>query len=848
MLIPNALEGTATADLLKRIDEAANARGLFAKRVWNASRYGGSAVYSLWRADALLHTLDLGEAEGKTPKARSYKKLEEFLLRVEQEPVLAADDLPTQPLPGPYLLLDDHRTHLHTLGVRWDRDGKRWLAPKAKFDDAVAYLAPRKCVSLGRLTREHEAIVKAIVPETARSMNKDSYEHTVIAKYVDQVRESIKRNDTWVSLGRDFPKTANDELYTYAGARWNGSGYSVRLDDEAKAREIIEKHRRLEVEQEEKARLARLAAVAAEKAAGIIRWREGEGYGGERLPEGELVFRAPEPGAERRWYVVTECRSSYFREDGMSFGVGDDQGYVFDFVARPATDEEAAPAEAAHRARQDAFRQRAEDQERRRREAREWAATHLAGVVATPTLPEGVVVGPLVWEPALRVASDIAGTLGDDGIAYDQAVITEGVHAGAVLYRQTASHSDYDSTTYYVPPAVEEAAVRAEWERVSSRAGDAQAAAVCLIELAYRDREQAKKDAGDASAHPGLAESALVRMAEVVGAEELAALARGGDGGDGGDGGGGVCRLYAHYSNVHYHGIDEAAAAYGFKIELMTQESGANRFTGAAEGREAEREEREIRRRLPEDVVNDSQLHYSICRDTDGRRRWVRVMVFRFIDRWLPLDEVLALPPVRAVHEQGVMTPDEQRALLEARGHAGWSPRRITLFPDGRRELEATHYNAQTKLIETVTLPLPSENAPLGSDERADLGEQLIEGGARLQEREERERAERERAAARKLYQRPTLERVVSRLVLERREDDRSSSGEWAEVARAVLQHADGREEVVYTAAEGWWHRGGEDADAHETVTVHDGEAQARAAVGLPLPGANRRQQSGRRR
>lgn len=33
----------------------------------------------------------------------------------------------------------------------------------------------------------------------------------------------------------------------------------------------------------------------------------------------------------------------YIREDGLSFGVGDDTGYIYEVAARPATEEEAAP-------------------------------------------------------------------------------------------------------------------------------------------------------------------------------------------------------------------------------------------------------------------------------------------------------------------------------------------------------------------------------------------------------------------------------------------------------------------------------------------------------------------------
>lgn len=64
----------------------------------------------------------------------------------------------------------------------------------------------------------------------------------------------------------------------------------------------------------------------------------GQGYGGHDYRVGE-TFR------DRKHGLVTVLSSSktYYREDGMSFGVGDESGYVFSAVVRPATDDESAP-------------------------------------------------------------------------------------------------------------------------------------------------------------------------------------------------------------------------------------------------------------------------------------------------------------------------------------------------------------------------------------------------------------------------------------------------------------------------------------------------------------------------
>jgi len=72
---------------------------------------------------------------------------------------------------------------------------------------------------------------------------------------------------------------------------------------------------------------------------------EGEGYGGYERHIGE-VFAAPKRFQDKGdWLIVVkELSPQYYREDGLSFGVGDDRGYIFKHVVRPATDDESLPA------------------------------------------------------------------------------------------------------------------------------------------------------------------------------------------------------------------------------------------------------------------------------------------------------------------------------------------------------------------------------------------------------------------------------------------------------------------------------------------------------------------------
>jgi hypothetical protein len=66
----------------------------------------------------------------------------------------------------------------------------------------------------------------------------------------------------------------------------------------------------------------------------------GEGYGGSPFLTGQ-VLRNPR-NKEQILFVITP-KQRYFREDGMSFGVGDESGYIYSAQCRLATDDEAAP-------------------------------------------------------------------------------------------------------------------------------------------------------------------------------------------------------------------------------------------------------------------------------------------------------------------------------------------------------------------------------------------------------------------------------------------------------------------------------------------------------------------------
>lgn len=98
--------------------------------------------------------------------------------------------------------------------------------------------------------------------------------------------------------------------------------------------------------------------VAEPPAPAPYRLRQGEGYGGRPWTVGEVV-RVPS-GRDGRpfpayadypeYLVVERAGATYYREDGMSFGVGDEAGHVYWAECRAATPAEAAPLVAAAQA------------------------------------------------------------------------------------------------------------------------------------------------------------------------------------------------------------------------------------------------------------------------------------------------------------------------------------------------------------------------------------------------------------------------------------------------------------------------------------------------------------------
>ena len=141
---------------------------------------------------------------------------------------------------------------------------------------------------------------------------------------------------------------------------------------------------------------------------GYHRFQVGSGYGGKPFEVGQVVRFDGAKGLE--FLTVIKASKSYYKEDGLSFGVGDDEGWIYSAVARPSTPEESAPIIA-----EDA-RKKAKLQANTTRHALAKIAREQGELPPGPVVPEG--------EEILDTATPYGGgdwwVIGKDAIWYVQ--------------------------------------------------------------------------------------------------------------------------------------------------------------------------------------------------------------------------------------------------------------------------------------------------------------------------------------------------------------------------------------------------------------------------------------------
>lgn len=267
------------------------------KRTWEFERYGGHALYSLLVFDKHLASLALPSGvEGKTAKSRHYKVLREW----------------------------------------WDAGKTAWEdRANSMRNEILAHRASEQAQreEAARRQREKEECLDREDPWTAVYWK----HYEFVGTCPDYVRKdgnqrawlvrSSKLEDfkawlaphKWRTIGSNFLRKHNDKIKRFGGS-WNGSIWLVPQRNYEAAMKIVQVD------------------------ANVLTISRGEGYGGYPYKVGSVI-RA---GAEV--VRVVDTWSKYFREDGLSFGVGDDSGYIYYAHVVPASDEERNKLETRERA------------------------------------------------------------------------------------------------------------------------------------------------------------------------------------------------------------------------------------------------------------------------------------------------------------------------------------------------------------------------------------------------------------------------------------------------------------------------------------------------------------------
>ncbi|GEM_PF-5957298 len=107
----------------------------------------------------------------------------------------------------------------------------------------------------------------------------------------------------------------------------------ARLDAAKEQAKSVQESQSREEEAERKAK------AKQESDSGIISLSGGSGYGHTGWQEGQIIHKKSDDGTIRI-YRVTSTSKQYFREDGLSFGVGDDSGYIYRAEAAPVQDDD----------------------------------------------------------------------------------------------------------------------------------------------------------------------------------------------------------------------------------------------------------------------------------------------------------------------------------------------------------------------------------------------------------------------------------------------------------------------------------------------------------------------------
>lgn len=159
-------------------------------------------------------------------------------------------------------------------------------------------------------------------PEIKKYINQANIVHNnnEAKRFLGYIKDNMSRY--WYDKGETKVRSAIREL-KLLGQENKAKEYSDTLND-YKQEFKMDKNKEIQERKQE------------EEDKGIYRIERSSGYGGEPFEVGEIL-RDSKTG---NVVAVLSVKSTYFKADGLSFGVGDDSGYIYSAKVRPATENE----------------------------------------------------------------------------------------------------------------------------------------------------------------------------------------------------------------------------------------------------------------------------------------------------------------------------------------------------------------------------------------------------------------------------------------------------------------------------------------------------------------------------
>ena len=152
-------------------------------------------------------------------------------------------------------------------------------------------------------------------------------------------RISIQVGKNKITISTSSSKYRNLIKSVFVYSKWNGSAWEVpyKKTDIDEIQSFVKEAENLEDNFQK--------TMTEENGKGNnFMFNMGSGYGGDRYSKGLVFHRDKTPLKDSpEWIYILDVKSTYFSEDGLSFGVGEDEGYMYHVYYREATSNEYAP-------------------------------------------------------------------------------------------------------------------------------------------------------------------------------------------------------------------------------------------------------------------------------------------------------------------------------------------------------------------------------------------------------------------------------------------------------------------------------------------------------------------------